>query len=456
MPNTNPPSIPESVFSSQFQQQPSFPAIFEQAHESPFLVDMLTQLHARGNQIHVDAFTTRAAYYKTETGDIYIGSALFPAVNDEGRPIGVTDLKRFASLLGHEGGHAVLQDHGQHPRSPDDARALGLAGEGVALAAEYIVASQMSGPMWSGRTIQDSLEATAASHGKSADIATRRLSDSAADWQVFDARAAQQGAAYYGQLSPSTAPNITYNEYYAEAWAVLNTRDGRTLHQHIDWDRVQSPDIVIVPHADGAFTLHGQAVPMDSGPHAGQRVDFSAAFDADARITGETRQTPRPATLSSHETPPDLARPDQAARESASPRQNLEASPPPQQDAMPLLSEQHMNWLRQAYVELAPALKVQGLNPDRSLQVAAACLHTAARHEARWGAPRQFLLSNDGCTVGVQHENLRLETFPLEQALDTPAIASLRATEQLLQAKQEMPPAEVNREHSRSATTPGF
>ncbi|MDR7152203.1 hypothetical protein J2W49_004179 [Hydrogenophaga palleronii] len=425
MPNTSPPSIPESVFSSQFRQQPSFPAILEQAHASPFLVDMLTQLHARGNQIHVDALTTRAAYYQTETGDIYIGSALFPAVNDEGRPIGVTELKRFVSLLGHEGGHAVLQDHGHHPRSPDDARALGLAGEGVALAAEYIVASQMSGPMWSGRTIQDSLEATAASLSKSADIATRRMSDPAAQWQAFDAQAAQQGAAYYGQLSPSTAPNITYNEYYAEAWAVLNTRDGRTLQQHIDWDRVQSPDIVIVPHADGAFTLVGQAVPMDSGPHAGRRVDFSAAFDADSRVAGETRQTPRPATLSTHENPPGVNRHEHVTREPADLHRNPEASPP-EQGAMPLLSEQHMRWLRQAYVELAPALKAQGLDPDRSLQVAAACLHTAARHEARWGAPRQFLLSNDGCTGGPAARELAPGNLP---AGTGPGHAGHRVTE---------------------------
>ncbi|MBA4264580.1 MAG: hypothetical protein C0453_05820 [Comamonadaceae bacterium] len=438
------------MFSPQFQQQPSFPAILEQAHESPYLVDMLTQLHARGNQVHVDAFTTRAAYYKTETGDLYIGSALFPAVNDEGRPIGVTDLKRFVSLLGHEGGHAVLQDHAQHPSSPDDARAMGLAGEGVALTAEYIVASQVSGSMWSGKSIQDALESTAASRGIRADIATRRMSDPATNWQAFDAQAAQQGAAYYAQLSPSTAPNITYNEYYAEAWAVLNTRDGRTLHQHIDWDLVQSPDIAIVPHADGAFTLNGQAVPMDSGPHAGKRVDFTAAFDADSRVTGETRQTPRPATFSTDESPAGFTQHDHVTRESADLHRNPEASQP-ERGAMPLLSEQHMNWLRQAYVELAPGLKAQGLDPDRSLQVAASCLYTAARHEARWGAPRQFLLSTDGSTVGVQHENLRLETFPLEQALNTPALESLRATEQMMQMPQELPAEEVHRQHDHNA-----
>lgn len=448
MATQNPPRVPESVFSPEFQANPAFPAILEQIHQSPYLVDMLIQLHARGDRVNVDAATIHAAYYKVGAGDVYIGSGLFPSVDHERQVTDGDYLDRFVSLLGHECSHAVLQDHALQARSPNESRTLGLAGEGVALAAEYIVAKQLGGIMWSGDAIHVSLDATATASGKIAAIATRRMSDSAAYWQAFDAQAAQQGAAYYGQLSPSTAPNVTYNEYYAEAWTVLNTRDGRTLHQHIDWDRVQSPDITIVPHADGAFTLNGQAVPMDSGPHAGKRVDFSARFDTDSRVMGETQQTLRPATFSTHEKSPEqLPRHDPATRGSHGLQQSPEASPP-EQGAMPLLSEQHMNWLRQAYVELAPALKAQGLDPDRSLQVAASCLYTAARHEARWGAPRQFLLSADGCTVGVQHENLRLETFSLKQALDTPAIESLRATEQMM---QELPAEAVDRQHNHGA-----
>jgi hypothetical protein len=410
---------------------------------------MLTQLHARGDRVRMDTVSTQSAYYGTETGDIYIGSELFPLVNVEGRPLKVADLKRFASLLGHEVGHAVIQEHALRPRSPDESRTHGLAGEGMALTAEYIVARQMGGAMWSGKSIQTALDATADSHGKTADIATRRMSDPAANWQAFDAQAAQQGAAYYAQLNPSTAPNITYNEYYSEAWAVLNTQDGRTLYQHIDWDQVQSPDIEIVQHTEGAFTLVGQAVPMDSGPHSGRRVDFSAAFDVHSRAMGETQQTPRPATFTTHEEPSELPRPDHATREPASPLRNPETSPP-EQGAMPLLSEQHMNWLRQAYVELGPALKAQGLDPDRSLQVAASCLKTAVQHQARWGAPLQFLLSSDGTTVGVQHENLRLETFPLKKALDTPTLESLKAVEQAQEAPAQ-PVAKAERLHSRSA-----
>jgi len=452
MATQNPPRVPESVFSPEFQAQPAFPAIHEQVHQSPYLVDMLTQLHARGNRVNVETITTRAAYYKVETGDIYLGSALFPSVDLQGQVSDADYLDRFVALLGHESGHAVVQDHALQPRSPDESRTLGLAGEGVALAAEYIVARQLGGIMWSGDAIHITLDATATSSGKTADIATRRMSDPAATWQAFDAQAAQQGAAYYGSLSPSMAPNITYNEYYAEVWAVLNSRDGRTLHQHIDWDRVQSPDIVIVPSADGAFTLVGQAVPMDSGPHTGRRVDFSAPFDAASRVAGETLQTPRPATASTHEMPAGFTHQDHVTREPEGPQREPKASPP-EQNAMPLLSEQHMNWLRQAYVELAPGLKAQGLDPDRSLQVAASCLHMAVRHEARWGAPRQFLLSSDGGTVGVQHENLRLETFPLKQALDTPAIESLRATEQMVQAPQEITTAGIDRQQHHSAPT---
>jgi hypothetical protein len=52
--------------------------------------------------------------------------------------------------------------------------------------------------------------------------------------------------------------------------------------------------------------------------------------------------------------------------------------------------------------------------------------------------------------VGVQHENLRLETFPLAQALDTPAIASLRAPKQIMQTPQERSAAGIDLQHDHS------
>lgn len=148
--------------------------------------------------------------------------------------------------------------------------------------------------MWSGPSIQATLNATAATHGKTADLLTRRISDPVAAWRSFDQQAEQQGGNYYGGLNPSTARNTTYNEYYAETWAVLNTRQGHVLYQNIDWDRVQSPDIEIVRRASGSFQLVGHAVPMDLGPHAGKRVDFSADFDRNFRIVGDTSQMPLP------------------------------------------------------------------------------------------------------------------------------------------------------------------
>lgn len=454
MKTQQPPTIPASVFSTDFRTHPAYPLILERVGQSPYLVDMLTAMGNKGNQVLLDADPSHseAAFFALATGNIHIGKNLFPELNTKGQADD-NSLNRFVALLGHEAGHATdpnINDKNQWPRSPDAARQWGLDSEGVALKAEYIVAQQLGGDMWSGRTIQNTLDKTAAATGRTDGVLVRRFEDTPTDWRAFDSQAEQQGAAYYAQQKPSTAPNITYSEYYAEAWAVLNTRDGRTLQQHIDWNRVQSPDIEIVPHANGTFTLVGQAVPMDSGPHAGKRVDFTAAFDADSRVTGETRQIPRPASFSTHDKPPELPQRDRVTRESASLQRNPE-TPPSEQSAMPLLSEQHMSWLRQAYVDLAPALKAQGLDPDRSLQVAASCLYTAASHEPHWGAPRQFLLSSDGGTVGVQHENLRLETFPLIQALNTPAIESLRATEQMMQTRQEIPAAGVEHQYDHSA-----
>ncbi|MFN3493393.1 MAG: hypothetical protein ACK40L_02690 [Hydrogenophaga sp.] len=107
-------------------------------------------------------------------------------------------------------------------------------------------------------------------------------------------------------------------------------------------------------------------------------------------------------------------------------------SDPPEQGrriTQPSLPPEHRQWLQQARAELAPRLSAHGLNGEACLQVAAACVCSAARH-ARWGAPRQFLVSPDGQRVGIQHENLRLSELEVSTALQT-------STGQHLQAARE-------------------
>jgi Uncharacterized alpha/beta hydrolase domain (DUF2235) len=90
----------------------------------------------------------------------------------------------------------------------------------------------------------------------------------------------------------------------------------------------------------------------------------------------------------------------------------------------PLLSATVKATLRQAYTELAPGLKAQGLSPDQCLQVSAACTACAARN-ADWGSPERFMLSKDGERVAVQHVNGRFEELRVDQALERSTVSHL-------------------------------
>lgn len=375
--------VPESVFSAEFRAQPAFPAILEQVNKSPYLVDLLTQLNARGDQVRLDTGSPRSAYYNPRDGDIYIGSGLLPATNALGEATNPVYRDKFVSMLGHEGGHAVLQDRSRTAQNPDEAKALGLNGEGLAITTEYIVAKQLGGSMWSGASIQSTLDATASATGKSADIATRRTSDPAAEWRSFDTQAISQGASYYGPLHPSTARNTTYNEYYPETWAVLNSRQGATLHKNIDWDRVQSADIEIVRRADGSFQLVGHAVPMDEGPYAGKRVNFSADFDTRARAGSDTLQTPLPAMA---------------------PSSDMKAGDPMTQSA-----------LDRAKALLGSDV-LSKLDPAKLDQTCAAVVAHCARHSQQ-GFPVQTYLAKDGETLAFRHEPMSLTELRLSEAM---------------------------------------
>jgi Uncharacterized alpha/beta hydrolase domain (DUF2235) len=93
--------------------------------------------------------------------------------------------------------------------------------------------------------------------------------------------------------------------------------------------------------------------------------------------------------------------------------------------SQPLLSAADKATLKQAYTELAPGLKAQGLSPEQCLQVSAACTACAARN-ANWGAPDRFMLSNDGERVAVRHQNGRFEEMRVDQALERSAVSHLQ------------------------------
>jgi len=122
-------------------------------------------------------------------------------------------------------------------------------------------------------------------------------------------------------------------------------------------------------------------------------------------------------------------------------RQTAWRHDPPEQGRVgvfPVLSPEHMDWLRQAYEDLSPELKARGLDAERCLQVAAACVCATARRQAMLGPPREFMLSGDGQSVGVMHEVGVLREVSVPQALQTPTLEHLRTLEREQQAAPEV------------------
>lgn len=106
--------------------------------------------------------------------------------------------------------------------------------------------------------------------------------------------------------------------------------------------------------------------------------------------------------------------------------------------AFPRMSPEHMDWLRQAFEELSPGLKAWGLDAQRCLQVAAACVCATARRQAQLGPPREFMLSGDGQSVGVMHEVGVLREVSVPQALQTPTLEHLHTLQREQQPAREV------------------
>jgi hypothetical protein len=118
------------------------------------------------------------------------------------------------------------------------------------------------------------------------------------------------------------------------------------------------------------------------------------------------------------------------------PRWPLDDPAKPRIEVKPQMSEQHKAWLRQAYVELAPGLKTQGMSPEQCLQVSAACVASAAEHGA-WGEPRRFMLSKDGARVAVQHPDGRFDELRVADSLRTSTQSHLDRAQEAREAVPE-------------------
>jgi hypothetical protein len=264
------PTINQSVFDPSFKHQANFNDWLIVAEKSPYLVDLLNKLASEHHTVRIG--TAGGGTY-TQGHNITIDPSMLPTINSEATN------KQFISMLAHEAGHAALPDHSltnAQIKTPRDAAQSGLAGEGVAISTEYIVATQLGGRMHSdtsGIGVRADLDLLAANHG--INLTSRRLADHSSALTSFDNAARQKGSDYYGTLHPSTAKNIDYKEYYGEYFAYAQAT-GRNPSE-LDLVHIQSNAIRVVPvGSHGDYNVIGHNVPLLNGKTANFETHFNA------------------------------------------------------------------------------------------------------------------------------------------------------------------------------------
>jgi hypothetical protein len=156
---------------------------------------------------------------------------------------------RFATTLAHELGHALLQNGfgGPTPNTPKDAIVNTHVNEGVALTSEYIVAVQLgliggsAGNMHSdvGNVLTPQLSSIAKSLGINVGTLLYGSSD-ALKLTGPASKTVEAAGIFYGALPPSTAPNLTYDQYAADWWILGHCG---VNPQTVDWSKIKGPTI---------------------------------------------------------------------------------------------------------------------------------------------------------------------------------------------------------------------
>ena len=411
--------IPRDVFSREFQESPAFEAILAESNKSPYLASMLGEMHARGSQIKLVAGNMA---YAPSTGDIVVGQDMIPYVNDHGEFLYPGAGQRFVTLLAHEAGHATVQNRSLEPKTPWQAREIGLNGEGVAFRSEYIVARQLehaSGnkvTMWNTEPdafVRDKLDELTRSNGVDQLILSRTKKDQGAAWNAFDRQTQKLGAEYFEPRFPSTRRNgIQYGENYEEHWALGRAASVIPIKQ-IDYNWLAPDNVRVVRNPDNSWRLIGQGVLLKDG----RVMDFDVRFNANSVMQGKPRidmhsMDGRNTLLAPHayvEHDTVMAAPSAAV-----------LLPEPQ--TVPELRGS-MDRIRQ---NLQPQLHAHFNAEQIESLSAAAAVHTV-RH-AHLGPVGAMLLSRDRQTLAFKHEPMQLSEMSVPAALEKSAAEHLQQT----------------------------
>lgn len=408
--------IPRDVFTPTFQMAPDFDRILHTANQSPYLVSMLSELHARGGR--VDLTAGNIALYRPSEDRIYIGLGQLPEPDEQGR-IFPGASRTFATLLAHEAGHATVQQRDAVATTPWQAGENGLIGEGIAFRSEYLVARQLelanpgehvylSSDRFS-ETSRAKLDALAQASGVDTRFAEKTKDTHGPAWDAFDKQAQQIGTEHYRFLNPSTLPGLVYNEMYAETWAMRQARSVVPTRS-IDTSLLNSDHVKVVRNSDDSWRLVGQNVPRTDG----QVMDFDVRFNTKGAIQGK----PQLMVQSFDRATTTQAYADLVDAPAAGPQRP--AAPPPAgtHPAAPMAPDLRAS-TEQIRQELQPRLQGH-FNPDQIESLSAAAAVHTQRH-THLGPVGAMLFSRDHQTLAFRHEPMQLSEMSVPAALEKSA-----------------------------------
>lgn len=238
------PDVNLNAFSESFQRWPGFSAFIEVVKGSPSEVAWINSFYEdKGGQITLGGSTGYGGNVITVNETWVTGTAT-------SSPLPNTQL---AVVLGHELGHAVNDDghaNGNVKTNPTEAAQVGENNEGVALYAEYRVATELDATMHSGSSLQDTLNGLAGTYG--------------IDSAEFRSAAVSAGATYTAGKQPDgTAPGYTYEQYYTDAWIVA--RCGGQAPANVDWRSMTPGSLTYEDFGNGVCRVTGGYIPLKTG-----------------------------------------------------------------------------------------------------------------------------------------------------------------------------------------------
>ncbi len=413
--------IPRDVFTPTFQMAPDFDRILHTANQSPYLVSMLSELHARGGR--VDLTDGNKAFYRISEDRIYIGLERLPEPDEQGR-IYPGASRHFATMLAHEAGHATVQRRDVVAKNPWQAGVIGLAGEGVAFRSEYIVARQLEqanpgehvllfSDAWS-ESARAKLDALARTSGVDSRFADRTKDTRGPAWDTFDKQAQQIGTEHYRYLHPSTMPGLVYNESYAEKWALLNAKSAIPT-ERIDAMRLQSDHVKVIPNPDNGWRLVGKNIPTKQPD--GEVMSFDIRFNAKGVIQGK----PQLMVKSTHQATSAHAFADLMDEPAAGPRRPAAPIAP---TPTPPIAPELRTTTEQIRQELQPRL--QGHFNAEQIESLSAAAAVHGQRNAHLGPVSAMLLSRDQQTLAFRHEPMQLSEMSVPAALEKSAAEHLQ------------------------------